>query len=130
MDSNSFFIALGILDNYLEKTTSNKSTLPPGTYQTSLDTSPHSKLLSLHCKQINRVKNEVDGQTSGMSAYMKDSDYKAAFILIHLVFLDLETHHCNLDFMLLDKNYNAITPQLFHIQLLNKDCEYIQQQYK
>ena len=62
-----------------------------------------------------------------MSAYMKDSDYKAAFILIHSVFLDLDTHHCHLDFKLLDKNYNAITPELFHIQLLNKDCEYIQQ---
>ena len=30
MASNTFFIALGMLDKYLEKTTINKSTLPPG----------------------------------------------------------------------------------------------------
>ena len=43
MVSNTIFIALGIPDNYLEKTTFTKSTLPPGSYKTSLDTSPPSK---------------------------------------------------------------------------------------
>ena len=38
--SNTIFIALGIPDNYLEKTTLIRSTLPPGSYKTSLDTSP------------------------------------------------------------------------------------------
>ena len=38
--SNNIFIALGIPDNYLEKTTLIRSTLPPGSYKTSLDTSP------------------------------------------------------------------------------------------
>ena len=51
MASNIFFITLGILDKHLEKITLIKSTLPPGSYKTSLDTSPPSKLLSLHCKQ-------------------------------------------------------------------------------
>ena len=36
--SNIFFIAFGILDKHLEKTTLIKSTLPPGSYKTLLDT--------------------------------------------------------------------------------------------
>ena len=43
MVSNTIFIVLGIPDNYLEKTTFKKSTLPPASYKTSLDTSPPSK---------------------------------------------------------------------------------------
>ena len=50
-----FLIALGIRDNYLEKTTLNKLTLPPGSYKTFFDTSPPPKLLSLRCKQISKV---------------------------------------------------------------------------
>ena len=45
MASNCFFKVLGILDNYLEKTTRNKLTLPLGTCQTSFGTSPPPKLL-------------------------------------------------------------------------------------
>ena len=45
MASNIFFIALGIADKHLEKTTLIKSTLPPGSYKTSLDTSPPPKSL-------------------------------------------------------------------------------------
>ena len=61
MASNVFFIALGIPDEHLEKTTLIKSTLPPGSHKISLDTSPPPKILSLHCKQINKVNNELDG---------------------------------------------------------------------
>ena len=43
MASNIFFIALGIADKHLEKTTLIKSTLPPGSHKTSLDTSPPPK---------------------------------------------------------------------------------------
>ena len=68
MASNTIFIALGMLDNYIEKTMPNKSTLPPGSCKTSLDTLPPTKSLSLHCKQINKVKNELDGQPSGLLA--------------------------------------------------------------
>ena len=50
MTYNTIFIALGILDNYLEKPTLIRSTLPPDSYKTSLDLSPPPKLLSLHCK--------------------------------------------------------------------------------
>ena len=60
MASNTIFIALGIPDNYLEKTTRIRSKLPPRSYKTSLDTSPSSKSLSLHCKQINKVKIKRD----------------------------------------------------------------------
>ena len=45
MASNTNFIALGIPQNYLENTTLIRSTLPPGSYKTSLDTSPSPKLL-------------------------------------------------------------------------------------
>ena len=38
MASNTIFIALVITDNYLEKTTLIRSTIPPGSYKTSLDT--------------------------------------------------------------------------------------------
>ena len=48
MASIIFFIALGILDKYIENTTLIKIlTLPPGSYKTSLDTSPPPKSLSL-----------------------------------------------------------------------------------
>ena len=39
MASNTFLITLAILDNYLENTSHIKSTLPPCSYKTSLDTS-------------------------------------------------------------------------------------------
>ena len=61
MVSNRFFIALDILINYLQRTTRNKSTLPISSYKISIDTSSFTISISLHCKQINRVKNEVDG---------------------------------------------------------------------
>ena len=86
MASNVFFIALGIPDKHLEKTILIKSTLLPGSYKTSLDTSPRLKLLSLHCKQINKVNNELDGQPSSLLASMHVSDYKSALSPMHLVF--------------------------------------------
>ena len=61
MADNTIFYALGIQNNYLAKTTLVRSTLPTGSYETCLDASPPPKILSLHCKQINKVKNELDG---------------------------------------------------------------------
>ena len=121
MASNIFFIALGILDKHLEKTTLIKSTLPPGSYKTSLDTSPPPKSLSLHCKQINKVKNELDGQPSSLLAFMHVSDYKTTFSPMHLVFLELNTHQQHLDFKILDENNNEVIPRKFYLQLLNKE---------
>ena len=86
MACNTIFIALGIQDNYLEKNTIIRSTLPPGSYKTSLDTSLRPKLLSLHCKQINKVKNKLDGQPLGLLASMHVSNYKPTFSPINLVF--------------------------------------------
>ena len=80
MASNIFFIAVGILDKHLEKTTLLKSTLPPGSYKTSLDT-------SLHCKEINKVENELDGQPSNLLIAVHVSNYKRTFSLMHLAFL-------------------------------------------
>ena len=61
MADNTIFYALAIQNKYLEKTMLIRSTLRPGSYKTYLDTSPPPNILSLHCKQINRVKNELDG---------------------------------------------------------------------
>ena len=56
---NTIFIAFGIPDECLKKTALIRSTLTPGSYKTSLDLLPRS--LSLQCKQINKIKNELDG---------------------------------------------------------------------
>ena len=92
MADNTIFYALGIQNNYLEKTTLIRSTLPPGSYKTSLDTSPPPKILSPHCKQISNVKNELDGQPSSLLTFKHVSNYKAAFSIIHLAFLELDIH--------------------------------------
>ena len=72
MSCNTFFLALGILGKYLTKFNSTlKSTLHPGSYRASFDTSLTPKSLSLHCKQINRIKNKVDGQPSTLLTCIK-----------------------------------------------------------
>ena len=120
MASNIFFIALGIADKHLEKTTLIKSVLPPGSYKTSLDTSPPPKPLSLHCKQINKVKNKLDGQPSSLLVSMHLSDYKSTFFPMHLVFLELDMHRQHLDFKIPDEKKNEVIPRTFYLQLLNK----------
>ena len=39
---------------------------------------------------------------------MQVSDYKAVFSLTHLVFLEIDTCYCHLDFKILDENNNLI----------------------
>ena len=119
MADNTIFIALGIPNNYVEKTTLIKSKLLPASYKTSLDISTPPKSLSLHCKQINKVKNELDGQPSSLLAFMHVSNYKATFSPMHLVFLELDTHRSHLDFKILDGNNNEVIPRTFYLQLLN-----------
>ena len=121
MASNTIFIALGIPDNYLEKTTLIRSTLAPGSYKTSLDTSPPPKSLSLHCKQIKKVKNELDGQPSSLLARMYGFNYKATFSPMHLVSLELDTHRPHLNFKIRDENNNKVIPRIFYLWLLNKE---------
>ena len=74
---------------------------------------------------MKRVENEEDRQPSSLKACIQLSDYKVAFTPMHLVFLELDTHHCRLDFKLLDKNKNVIMPRTFYFQPLSKDYEYI-----
>ena len=119
MTSNTIFIPLGIPDYYLEKATLIRSTLLPGSYKASLDTSPPPKSLSLHCKQINKVKNELDGQPSSLLVCMHVSNYKATFSPMHLVFLKLGTCRPHLDFKILDENINEVIPRTLYPQLLN-----------
>ena len=121
MASNTIFIALGIPDNYLEKTMLIRSALSPGSCKTSLDTSTPPKLLSLHWKQINKVKNELDEHPSNLLTCMHISNYKATFSPMHLLFLKLDTHRSHLDFKILDENNYAVIPRTFYLQLLNKE---------
>ena len=121
---NTTFIALGMQDKYLEKSTLIRSTLPPGSNKTSLDTSPPSISLSPHCKQISKVKNGLDGQSSSLLARMHVSNYKATFSPIHLVFLELDIDQPHLDFKILDENNNEVIPRTFYLQLLNKEWAY------
>ena len=114
-------LPLGIQDNYLEKTTLIRSTPPPGSYKTSLDTSPPPKMLSLHCKQIDKVKNESDGQPSSLLTSMHVFNYNSSFSQAHLVYLELEDmHQPHLDFRTLNENNNDIL-RTFCLQLLNKE---------
>ena len=119
MASNILFIAHGILDKYLEKTTQIKSTLLPGSYKASLDTSPPPRLLSLHCQQIKNVKNELDGQPTSLTARMHVSNNEATFSPMHLVFLELHTYLLPLDFKLKRENNNKVIPRTFYLQLLS-----------
>ena len=121
MTDNTIFIALGIQDKSLEKTTLIRSTLPPGSYKTSLDTSPPPISLSLHCKQINKIKNELDGQPLSLLALMHVSNYKVTFSPIHLVFLELDIYQPHLDFKILDEVNNDVILRTSYLQLLNKE---------
>ena len=79
---NTIFYTLGTQDNYIEKTTLVRSTWSNGSYKTSLDTSPPSKILSLHCKQIKKVKNELDGEPSSLLASMHVSNFFSSLFSI------------------------------------------------
>ena len=114
MADNAIFYALGIQDKYLEKTTLIRSTLPP-------DTSPPPKILSLHYKQINKAKNDLDVQPSSLLVSIHALNYSASFSPAHLVFLELKGIHQHLDFKLLDENNNEVIPVSFYLRLLNKE---------
>ena len=116
MADNTIFYALGIQGNYLEKTTLIRSTLPPGSYKTSVDTLPPPKHFSLHCKQINKVKNELDGKPSSLLASMHVFN-NPSFSPDHLVFLELDIYQPHLDFKILDENNNEVIPKTFYLQL-------------
>ena len=45
---------------------------------------------------------------------MQVSDYETAFSPIYLVFLELDTDHCHLDFKFLHENSNVIIPRTFY----------------
>ena len=121
MADNAIFYALDIQDKYLEKTMLIRSTLPSGSYKTSLDTSPPPKILSLHCKQINKTKNDLDGQPSGLLVSTHALNYSASFSPAHLVFLELEGTHQYLDFKILYEKSNEIIAVSFYLRLLNKE---------
>ena len=121
MADNAIFYAISIQDKYVEKTTLVRSTLPPVSYKTSLDTSPPPKNLSLHFNQINKFKNELDGQPSSLLLSTHVLNYAASFSTDHLVFLKLEDIYHQLYFKILDENNNDVIPVSFYLRLLNKE---------
>ena len=78
--------------------------------------------MSLHCKQINKIKSETDGQPSSLLASMHVSNYKATFSPNHLVFLelDIDQPQPHVDFKILDENNDKVILRTFYLQLLNK----------
>ena len=78
----------------------------------------------MHCKQIKKVKNELNGQSSSLLASMYVSNYRATLSPIHLVFLGLDTDQPHLAFKILDENNNEVIPKTFYLQLLNKQWVY------
>ena len=88
MADNTIFHAFGTQDKNLEKTILIRLILPNGSYKTSFDTSPPPETLSLHCRQINKVKNELDGQPSSLLAAMHVLNYSASFSPTHSVLLE------------------------------------------
>ena len=115
MADNAIFYALGMQDKYIEKTTLIRSNLPPDFYKTSLDTSPPPNSLSLHCNQINKFKNELDGPPSSLLVSTHVLNYTASFSPSHLDFLKLGDMHHHLDFKIHDEN----------IALLNFSCAFL-----
>ena len=105
-----FFIALGMPENFFKNINIKYSLVFSGSYKTFLVTTPPPKSLSLHYNQINKVKNELDGQPSSLLACSP----------MHLVFLEVGTHWHHLDFKVLDENNNKVIPRKFYLQLLNK----------
>ena len=56
-----FFTALGIPEKILKNINKKYSLVFSGSYKTQFVTTPPQKSLSLHCYQINKVKNELNG---------------------------------------------------------------------
>ena len=69
-------------------------------------------MLSLHFREINKTKNELDGQPSSLLVSTHVSNYAASFSLAHLTFLELEDIHQYLDFKILDET--TMKPSLYH----------------
>ena len=122
--NNNFFIALDMPEKILKNINIKYSLVFSGSYKTQLVTTPPPKTLSLHCNQINKIKNELDGEPSSLLPCMQISDYEANFSPMHLVFLELNTHQHHLDFKILDENNNEVIPRMFYLQLLNKEWVY------
>ena len=85
---------------------------------------------TLYYKQISKVTNEVDRQPSSLLTCMQVSVNNASFTPMHLVFLELDTHDCQLDLKLLHENNSAVIPNTFYLKLLNKDNEYLRHRKK
>ena len=116
---NSFFIALGILGKFLREINIEKSLVLSGTNETSFDTLLRQKSLSLYCKQINRVKNEVDVQPICLLAHMRFSAGKATISPRHLLSLQLDTHFGTSDFKLLREKRDLIIPNMFYFYTMS-----------
>ena len=62
------------------------------------------------------------GNHKSLLACMQVSDYKTSFSPMHLVFLELDTHHCHLNFELLDHQQLLLEEFLLpHLQVVLAD---------
>ena len=100
-----YFITLGILDNYLEKTTPKKPIRPL----------VRTKHYVIHHLPQNHYYYTVNGKSSSPLVCMQVFNYRVAFTPMHWVFLELDTHRCHLDFKFLDENKNVIVPRTFYL---------------
>ena len=121
MASNTIFAAFVYPTTILKRLHQSGQPCPPGSHKTFLDTSTPPKLLSLHCKEINKVKNDLDGQPSTLLACIHASSYRENFSPMHLVFLELDTDRTQVDFKMLDENNNKIIPRTLYLELSNKE---------
>ena len=119
--NNNFFIALGMPEKILKNINIKYSLVFSGSYKMQLVKMPPPKSLSLHCNQINKVKNKLDGQPSSQMTCMQVIDYEVTFSPVYLVFLELDAHRHHLDFKILDENNNEVILRTFCLQLLNKE---------
>ena len=95
------------------------------TYEISTDTSSFPKSLLLHCKQINRVENKVDGQQSSLLTYIQVSDYKAAFTPMHLVFLELDIHQHHFNQIIIPKKLFLKLLNICRVSMIMKQANFI-----
>ena len=74
---------LGLPNKYLLKVNIQKLFIFSSLYETCLDISSQQKLLSMFCKQINRVKNEVDEKLSELLIYLNVYGSKETLTHVH-----------------------------------------------
>ena len=121
MASNTIFIAFGILNKYLEKTTLIKSTSAPRSYKTSLDKSP-SKSLSMHSKKVKSTKLKTSWMSNRQVCWPACTlIFISNFFSNAVGVFRIRPHRPHLNFKIVDENNDEVILRTFYLQLLNKE---------